>query len=410
MLQIKEINTYPQIHSYYYYYYYILNYNNKENNFLLPVEKEWPMKITCTKDNLLYGVQVVQRAVSTKNPLPILSGILLKTENNKLKLSATDLELGIECKIPVNVIEEGSIILPAKYLSEIVRRLPDTKIDIETDEKNNLTQIKYEQSEFSIHGFSADDFPLLPSIDRKVKYAVKQDVFKNLIKQVVIASSTDENRPVFTGCLMEIEDNKICLIATNTHRLAFGEISINREETDFISVIVPGKTLSEISRIANSDKQEITFSIAENQIVFEIEDIIFISRLIEGQFPNYKQVIPQTHKTEVLVKARDLLEATERASLLAKDGSNVVKLQIQENTLIVTSNSPEIGRVHEEINIEIDGEETQIAFNSKYLLDVLKVIDSEKIYLEFSGSLSPCVIKPFAGDKYIYLILPVRTV
>lgn len=368
------------------------------------------MKISCTKENLLYGVQVVQRAVSSKNPLPILSGILLTTEENKLKLSATDLELGIECSVPVNVIEEGSVVLPAKYLGEIVRRLPDTKIEIETDKENNTTLIKYAQSEFNIHGFSAEDFPLLSSIDSQVNYNIRQELFRNLVKQVVFATSNDENRPIFTGCLMEVEDDRIALIATDTHRLSYGNININREDKDFISVIVPGKTLSEISRLATSDEQNIKFSIAENQIVFEMDDIVLISRLIEGQFPNYKQVIPQTYKSKVRIKTKDLLDATERASLLAKDGSNVIKLKIEGNTLIVTSNSPEIGRVYEEISIQLEGEETQIAFNSKYIIDVLKVVDSEEIFMELTGALSPGIIKPIEGENFIYLILPVRTI
>lgn len=369
------------------------------------------MKIICSKENLLYGVQTVQKAVSNKNPLPILSGIHLKTQGNNLIFTATDLEIGIECIIPVTVLEEGSVVIPAKYIIEIARKLPDTKIEILVNNENNLTTIKYGQSEFNIVGSNGDEFPVLPDIESDFNYALSIDLFKNMIRQVVFATSVDDNRPIFTGALLDIEDDNIVLVATDTHRLAFRKGKINFEENNNqVSVVIPGRTLNEISKLANSSDEKIFITITENQILFKLTDVCLVSRLIDGNYPNYKQVIPNDFTTKLRVKTRELLEAVERASLLAKEGSNIVKINIEENKLIINLNSPDVGRIHEEISIYNQGENNLIAFNSKYIIDVLKVIDAEEIYIEMSGSLSPGVITPVDNENYLYLILPVRTV
>jgi DNA polymerase-3 subunit beta len=369
------------------------------------------MKFTAIKDNLSFGVQVVQRAVSSKNPLPVLTGILLKIKNGQLIFTATDLEMGIECSVPVEVDEEGGVVLPSRYFGEIVRKLPDVRISLAVNKENNNISIKYGQSEFNLLGLPSEDFPILPSIDSESTLIIKQGIFKNMIKQVGFSISTDDNRPVFTGILMEIENGSIRLVATDTHRLAYRSGKIENIELDLVkSVIIPGKTLNELNRIMNSESEELKIAFGDNQIVFEMPGIRLISRLIEGQFPNYKQVIPQGCKTKIKIKTKDLLEATERASLLAKEGSNVIKLNITADKMIINSNSPEIGKIEEQLNIEMEGEEAQIAFNSKYLIDVLKVIDVEELLLELTGSLSPGIIKPLEGEDYIYLILPIRIV
>lgn len=369
------------------------------------------MKITSTKDNLAYGVQVCQRVVSSKNPLPVLSGILLKAEEGSLTFTATDLEVGIECTVPMNTEEKGAVVLPARIFGEVVRKLPDVNISLQVDKTNFVTSIKYGHSEFNLLGLSAEDFPILPSIDSNSVITIKQDLFKNMIKQVIFAASADDNRPIFTGALMEIEGDTVRLIATDTHRLAFRSAKlVNNESGLQKTVIIPGKTLNELNRVMNGEGEEVKISFGENQVVFELPGTRLISRLIEGQFPNYKQVIPQGCKTKIKIKTRQLLEAVERASLLAKEGSNFIKLTVSEGNLVINSNSPEIGKIEEQLAIVMEGEETQIAFNSKYLIDVLKVLDSEEILLELTGSLSPGIIKQTEGENYIYLILPIRIV
>lgn len=369
------------------------------------------MKFLTTRENLVYGVQTVQKAVSLKNPLPILSGILLKAENNRVTFMATDLEMGIKCSIPVNVIEEGSVVLPARYMGDMVRRLPDTQIKIETDKENFSTVVNYGTSEFSLLGFSAEQFPALPEIDSNLKFSIKQELFKNMIRQVSFATSQDDNRPIFSGILMEKEGDSIHLVATDTHRLAFRKgttVSDGSEQT--VSVIIPAKTLNEVNRIMTGEEKEIMVTFSDNQVVFETEDVKIFSRLIAGQFPNYKQVIPQGCKTKIKVRTRDLLESVERASLLVKEGTNVIRITVNRHEMIINSNSPDIGKIHEVLPIHIEGEETQIAFNSRYLSDVLKVIETDEILLELTGSLSPGIIKPENEENYIYLILPVRIV
>ncbi len=369
------------------------------------------MKVSTSKDNLLYGVQIVQRAVSTKSPLPILSGIFLKAFAGQLFFTATDLELGVECSIPVSVGEEGGVVLPARYLGEIVRRLPDIQIEIEVNKNNNSTLIKYGQSEFNLLGMAADDFPVLPSVDSQSIITMKQEMFKNMIKQVSFAVSSDDNRPIFTGILMEIKEDEIRLVATDTHRLAYRREKIEGMEVNKeMSVIIPGKTLNELNRILTGESEEFKTSFGSNQVVFEMPGIKLISRLIEGNFPNYKQVIPQGCETRIKVKTKELLESAERASLLAKEGANVIKVTVNGNIMLINSNSPEIGKIEEQLVIDKEGDDTQIAFNSKYITDVLKVIDSEYIFLELTGSLSPGIIKPADAKEYIYLVLPIRIV
>lgn len=368
------------------------------------------MKFNSNKENLAYGVQVVQRAVSPKNPLPILSGILLRCEEGKLYLTATDLDLGIECLVPVNCLKEGSVVLPAKYLSEIVRKLPDSLLDISTED-NNVTTLKYGQSKFTMNGFAPDEFPLLPFVDGEKSFTIKQDLFKNMVKQVTFATSSDESRPIFTGVLFEVEDENLRLVATDTHRLAFRTGFLKTAGVgEQVSALIPAKTLNEVVRIMPSDSENIKITFSSNQVIMEMGNIKLISRIIEGQFPNYKQVIPQGCKSKLKIKTRDLLDAVERASLIAKDGPNVIRLTVQNENLIINSNSPEVGMIHEEIPVSLEGEETQISFNSKYLIDVLRAIDAEEVLLELTGSLSPGIIKPVEGDNYLYLILPVRTV
>lgn len=367
------------------------------------------MKILCTRENLLYGVQVVQRAVSSKNTLPILSGILIKSQDNRLYLSSTDLELGINCSIPVQVVEEGSAVLPARIFAEIVRRLPDTMIELEMQNGSKTMTIHYNPSQITINGMDPDEFPVIPDLDENVSIVIKAAIFKSMVKQVAFATAMDDNRPLFTGILVVCENDTIKMIATDTHRLAY-RTGITASATDnTYQAIIPAKALVEVSRLIQDENESVQILMTKSQVLFRFGDITLISRLIEGQFPNYKQVIPTSCKTKVRLSTKALLESVERASLLAKEGSNIIKLKIDQDNLIITSSSQEIGKVYEEVQIEVQGEETQIAFNSKYLIDALKVVDSEEILLELTGSLSPGVVRPVESGNYLYLILPVRT-
>lgn len=371
--------------------------------------------INCQKEDLVYGVQVVSRAVSNKNTLPVLSGIMLTAQDNTLTFRATDLEMAIECSIDVEVIENGTVILQGKYFNEIVRKLPSGLINIKSTNNYGI-EIKYDKSNLNMHGFDPEEFPLFPNISGIVHGSIDQDLFKNMIKQVSIATSHDEARPVFTGILMEIEENEVTMVATDTHRLALrkglwkGDLIKEK-----VSFIVPSRTMIEVARIIGDETEPLYITVSENQVYFKTGNISLISRLIDGQYPAYNQVIPSNtlNKSKIRVRTKKLLEAGERASLLARDElkekSSVIKITVNDSNMVINSNSAEIGKIHEEINIFLDGELTEIAFNSKYLIDALKVIDAEEIKIDLTGPLSPGIIRPVEGENYLYLILPVRT-
>lgn len=365
------------------------------------------MKFMSTKENLNYGFQVVQRAIVPNSPLPILTGIKLSTGDGFIELVATDLELGIRCIIPAEIIEHGALVLPARYIAEMIRKLPDVPIYFESDQYLTGVKIKYGQSETIINGFPPDEFPGVDFDFDKFDFYLSEEVFKEAIRQVSFAAAHEDTRPVFTGVLMEIRENGLVMVATDTHRLAWRAMSIEEEVSSDINLIIPGKTLNELARVIGSPESRIRVTLTGNQVLFNMRNISFISRLIDGNFPNYRQVIPTSFVSRLSLKTRDLLEATERASLLAKEGTPVIRLFIEKNLLMIKV-STEAGRVYEEVEIQHDGDILQVAFNARYLSDALKVIGTENIDLEFTGPLSPAIIRPAGESSYFSLLLPVR--
>jgi len=361
---------------------------------------------------LLTGVTTVQRAVSAKNTLPILQGILIKAEEQSVNFAATDLEIGIRCKLPAQVIEEGTVVLPAKLFSEIVRKLPDTTITLEVIDDS--VNIHYYESDISIKGYDPEEFPLLPDIFEPESFELPTSLFKTMVRQTVFACAADENRPVFTGVFLQIEGQTIRMISTDTHRLAYRVEEFPNTQGLKFSGIIPSKTMSEIYRLLRDEDELLTIRYNNSQVAFQFGSVYLLSRLIEGQFPNYKQVIPQSCETKVYINVRELLDAVERASLLSRDtsGVNVVRFNIgtiDGTPTLKIAQASEIGKICEQIEIELEGKEVGISFNAKFLLDALKVIDSEKILFELSGSYSPGVMRPQTDQNYLYLVLPLRT-
>ncbi|WP_066634182.1 DNA polymerase III subunit beta [Desulfolucanica intricata] len=365
------------------------------------------MNFISTKNNLLYAIQTVQRAVSPKNPLPILSGILFKASGNSLTLQATDLEMGIECSVPVKVIKEGHIVLPARYIIDIIRKLPDCDIDFNSNDLINSVTIKYLNSQANIHGFSAEEFPIIPNTDTGQTILFENNFLKQILKQVIFATGTDENRPIFNGVLFEFNENNLTLVATDTHRLATISVQSETLSNEIFSVIVPAKTLSELIKITSNQDDQLKITITENQIFFIMNDIKITSRLINGRFPNYKQVIPQSYISVINLNLKEILEAVERASSLNDSNSQLIKLDCAYNNYIVVSTSNEAGQIYEEIPAVVEGEPIQIFFNSRYLIDALKAVNTENIYLNLSGPVSPCVLRT-DETNYLSLLLPVR--
>jgi len=367
------------------------------------------MKITATKDNLLYGVSTVQKAVSSKNTLPILTCIKVEAQNNNLTFFATDLEMGIQCQVPVDVVYEGIAIIPARHFSELVRRLPDTLITLEMAGENELL-IHYDDSQLTLKTLPPADFPKLPQIKGEHEIQIQSSLFRQMIRQTAFAAGTDEGRPLFTGILCEIDEGKMRMIGTDTHRLALRQGLPQKQPEKSVSFIIPAKMLTEIARLINDEEEPCYLNVARNLCTFTVTNIHIICRLLDGQFPNYRQVIPTQYKSKGIVKSKTLQEAVERIALFTtgSDAGNTIHLKVQENKITISSQS-ELGQGYEQVAVDLEGEPVNISFNARYLLDVFKIIDSEMASIEFTGSLSPCIIRPTENDNLLYLLLPVRS-
>lgn len=365
------------------------------------------MWFICEKDLLQEAINTVQKATSTKTTYPILEGIHIKaTKDNKVTFTATDLDLGIETIIETEVYQEGATVINSKLFGEFIRKLPNDKVIIKMEENN--IYITCQKSEFVILGNNPDEFPKLPTINENSMYEISQDVIKNMIRSTIFAIAQEETRPILTGVLFEVKDRKLRFIALDGYRLALKSYDIDSDNE--ISAVIPGKTLNEISKILETTDEKAKITFTPNHILFNLGNTKVISRLLDGDFINYRQIIPEEYRLRVKVNKDELLDSIERASLLAREGkTNLIKFDIKDTSMIITSNS-QMGKVYEEVNIELEGENLKIAFNSKYFIDVLRIIDSEEIYLEFTTNVSPCIVKKCDSDDYIYLVLPVRLV
>jgi len=365
------------------------------------------MKIEVNQKEFHQCINTVRKGVSTKTTLPILSGILLKTEGDQLKLIGTDLEIGIESFVDANIIEGGEIVLPANYFGNIIKELPNDMVRMEVNQSNNTAFIKCGHSKFNINGFAADEFPTLPEIESGYSFSIAQSKFKDIINQVEFAISQDESKPFLNGGLLLLEEGEIKLVATDTYRLSYCHSPLEDQEVKLESII-PAKTIKELSRLLDHSEEELEIIITDNQILFSFSGIIMISRLIEGQFPNYKYVIPNKSSIQAKADKENLLRAIKRAALLARQDANIIKLNFAQDELVITANAPEVGQAFERVGISLSGDETEIAFNANYLIDALKAVDNEEVTLELSGPLAPGVVKSQSGD-YICVIMPVRS-
>lgn len=364
------------------------------------------MKIICNQKVLAHKIGIVQKAINGKTTLELLKGILLTAKNETVTLTGYDLEIGIDTYAQAEVIEEGEIVINARLFGDIIRKLPDTFVEIETDSDNNV-YINCLNSRFKIKGDSATEYPRLPEVNKNELYDIPQDLLKNMIKQTVFAISQDQTKPILMGELLEIVNGNISLVAIDGYRLAVRASSIENV-TDDIKVIIPGKTLHDVNGLLSSEDDSIKIGFDEKNAIFIINETKIITRLLEGEFIDYKKLLPREYGVRAKVNTKELLNSIERASLLSQsEKNNLIKLSIRDNSMAITSNT-ERGNVYEEVGIELEGDYLDIAFNSRYFLDALKVIDSEEIFIEFTTNVNPCIIKPTDGTKYTYLLLPVR--
>lgn len=362
------------------------------------------MKIIIDQKELSKHINIAQKGISSRSTLQILDGILLETMDNRLKLTATDLEISIETFVDCEIIEEGSIVVSSRLFGDIVKKLPNDNVHIDVNESN--VNIKCSHAEFNIIGNQGVDYPNLPIIIEKQSFSISKDLFKDAIRQVVFATSTDETRASLTGVLLEIENDKINFVALDGYRLALRTLETSTEILE--RIIVPAKTLVELNKILEDREEDVSISLSSGQVIFNFKDTKVYSKLLEGQFFNYKDIMRQDHKSSVIINRNDFRNALERASLLAKEEkANLVKLSIENNSITIKSNS-EIGDVNESISCDQEGEDLNIAFNSRYILEGIKIIQSEEIILNFMGSLNPCIINGLDESSYTYLVLPVR--
>jgi len=368
------------------------------------------MKITTSKDNLLKGIQAVQNAVSNKSTLPILSHILLEAKKDGIKLVATDLEIGVSVLVSGEVFEEGAITIPARKFSEIIKELSgDEAINISVKKSQSIT-IESNKSYFRLMGLLKEDFPQLPEFPsqgaKNIDFIkIPQKLLKNMIQLTSFAMSHDETRYVLNGILFSFKDKTLKLVATDGRRLAVIEKQVTEIGNTKKDAIIPMKTIQELSRNL-TEEGEVTFCFKENQLQINLGQITITSRLIEGEYPNYEQVIPKKIREEFKIKTEDFLQATRRASILTHQDSQSVKINILKDKMIITKNTPELGDSREELDVDYKGTELSIGFNPAFLIDVLKNIEGDSVKFGFTDPEKPAVIR--SGDDYTYIVLPMQ--
>lgn len=361
------------------------------------------MKFKVEKEALLNGIQIVQNVITTKSALPILSHVLIETQQDTLRLTATDLDIGISCVIPVDIQEQGAITIPAKRFNDIIRELPGEDVSI-TTKKNNLVTIETQNCLFKIMGLAREEFPKLPEFKDKEVITLEQEVLKQMLALTSFAASFDETRYILNGILFRINKNILTLVATDGKRLAIIDKKINQAIDKDVSIIVPIKTIHELNRNLK-DEGQVSVVLGTNQVMFGLDKVVVISRLIEGEFPDYKQVIPPLSENKIKVDRTQFLLAVKRAALLSTPDYQAVKFEVFKNKLAVSKSTPDIGESHEEVAIEYQGKEMVIGFNPNYLVDVLKNLNIDSIELELVDGEKPGVIRT---NGYVYIVLPMR--
>ena len=368
------------------------------------------MKIICEKDKILKALNSVTKAVASKTTMPVLEGILIQTNDNEVKLTTYDLEIGIEYIIECDVKQQGATVVNAIMFSEIIRKLPDTEINITLNEKNLLV-IECEGSLYKLATMNPTEFPELPQINIENSIEIEQNTLKDMIRKTIFAVSTEENRPIFTGCLFEISNNKLNLVAVDGFRLAWKNKFLQNKINDFTAVI-PGRTLNEINKIILDSFDTIKIGIAKNQALFEMEDCKIVTRLLDGEFLNYSSVIPESWETRIRVNKNVIQNCFERISLISsssieKEKKYPVKVTIDIGKVTISCTN-QTGDAKEEIYVSTEGKNLEVGFNPKYFLDALRAIDDEEVFIDFGSNISPCIIRPVEEGDYIYLILPIR--
>jgi DNA polymerase-3 subunit beta len=362
------------------------------------------MKFSVSKDKLLEGLSIVQNVVSTRTTLPILSNVLLQASEGEIRLTTTDLDVGVRGAVEAQVERSGATTLPARRLFSIVRELPAAEIYVDVDSKN-LASIRSGPSYFKILGLPEEEFPPLPRFDDAKIFTIAQKDLKDGLKKTSYAISTDETRYVLNGTLFSFKENKLTLVATDGRRLALVDLELEFPRSQEIDVIVPTKAVTELQRLVK-DEGDVKVSIGENQIAFELNRTLLVSKLIEGNYPNYRQVIPSEAKERITLERETLLNAVRRVALLASEKSNSVKLSFSKGNIDIVATTPDVGEARESLVVMYKGREFSIAFNPEFLMAPLRNLSTDEVYLDLIDEMSPGVIK-IAGP-FLYVLMPMR--
>jgi len=374
------------------------------------------MKLSCLQENLAKGLAIVGRAVATRSTLPVLSNILMATDEGRLKLSATNLEVGINCWIGAKVEEDGATTVPARLLTDFVNSLPPERIDAQLVTRTQTLNLKCANYEANIKGIDAQEFPLIVALSEDEGIQVEPATLREIINQVSFAAAVDESRPVLTGVLTELAGNRLTMAAADGFRLSVRSIELPGAVPQTVSVIVPARALQEVARVSTEEENPVRMTVAANrsQIFFRMSSIDLVSQLVEGNFPDYKQIIPKSYSTRSIVDAAEVMKAVKIASFFARDAANIVRLRLTPGEggiggkLTIMATSAEVGDNVGEMTAAVEGAPIEIAFNAKYLLDVVSVITTPQLILETSSPSSPGVIRPVGDNNFVHVIMPMH--
>jgi DNA polymerase III subunit beta len=372
------------------------------------------MKVTCLQENLAKGLGIVGRAVALRSTLPITSNVLISTDHGRIKLAATNLDIALSCWIGGQIEEEGAITVPSRLLSDFVNSLPSEKIDLTLSPRSKQLKVKCARNEATIGGMDADDFPPIPAIEDGATLELDPKTLREAISQVVFSAATDDSRPVLTGVGLVVDGDAVTLAASDGFRLAVRTLKLKKKAADKHQVIVPAKALAELNRLLQDqdDAVAMTFNANMTQVLFRLKDVELVSQLIQGTFPDYSRLIPKEWTSRAVVEVRDFLQETKIASIFARDGSGIVRVMFQAGDdggpgqMTVSARAEEIGDNQGSLDAAVEGEPSKVAFNGKYLQDVLAVLDGGRVALETTGPSQPGVIRPIDNDNYVHVVMP----
>jgi DNA polymerase-3 subunit beta len=373
------------------------------------------VKLSCLQENLAKGISIVSRVVSTRAVLPVLSNILMTTDEGRLKLAATDLSTSITCWIGAKVEEDGEITVPARLLSDFVSSLPPAQIQMELVTRTKSLHLTCAQFEADIRGIDAQDFPLIPSDVSDHSIALPPETLRQMIEQVILAAATDEGRPVLTGALAQFQGSELTMVAADGFRLSLRKTPLSEEVPEPLEVIIPARALRELARVSAEEEEPIEIIVTpdRNQALFRLSNVEIVTQLIEGKFPDYNQIIPSSHSTRAVINAHDLMRAVRISVLFSRDVANIVRVEIIPGTetdpgRLIVESAAEVGQNVGALDAAVEGEQMEIAFNGRYIIDMLNVLGTEQVALETTNSSRPGILKPVGDENLVYVVMPMH--